>query len=64
MKKINIKTVDGSRFEFYDTEVVVDSIENLINDHYSQNTFIGFPVERGTKYFNQRNIVSITETDE
>ena len=63
MKKINIKTVDGSRFEYYDKNSVIDSVEDYIGGDYAANTFVGFPVDRGTKYFNMRNVVSITEID-
>lgn len=57
MTKINIKTVDGGRFE-YET-----SAENANKDMLDY-PFISFPIDDcTTKYFNRENIVSITFTE-
>lgn len=62
MKTYSIKTVDGSRFDYVDVDNLIISVENLVA-HLAENCFMGFPVENGNKYFNLRNIVSITERE-
>ena len=62
MKKISIKTVDGSRFDYIDKDNLMPSAMTLLNGS-PVNAFYGFPVDGGYKFFNQRNIVSVTETE-
>lgn len=62
MKKISIKTVDGSRFDYIDKDNLIQDAMTLLNK-WPVNAFYGFPVEGGYKFFNQRNIVSVTETE-
>lgn len=52
-KKYNIKTVDGSRFEF----VTNTDISNRLGG------FLAIELERETKYFNLSNIVIVTERE-
>ena len=54
--KYSIKTVDGSRFDF-----VPEDNREIDLDEMMKHSFIGFPIDGGTKYFNVLNIVSITE---
>ena len=55
-RKISIKCLDGSRFDYdatgYDTD-----IEYVIGAH-----FASFDIDGGKKYINVDNIVSITDT--
>lgn len=60
MKQYSIKTVDGSRFDFEEDQPPERTLVDYINNGA---TFIGFPIDGGTKYFNVRNIVSITEKE-
>lgn len=63
MKKISIKTVDGSRFDYVDKDNKIPNLYNLLNSGISGNFFYGFLVENGIKFFNTANIVSITEKE-
>ena len=55
-RKISIKCVDGSRFDFDATRYEFD-IEKAFEAHY-----VTFDIEGGTKSINVDNIVSITDT--
>lgn len=57
-KQISIKTVDGSRNNF-----IVDDFDIQEFSSLDGNLYNGIPIEDGTKWFNLRNIVSITETE-
>ena len=59
--KYSIKTVDGSRFDYETKPGEEDSLMNFIKP---ETVFLGMPIDGGTKYFNLRNIVSITERQE
>ena len=52
-RKISVKCVDGSRFDYDATGYV----EKAFGAH-----FITFDIEGGTKHINVDNIVSITDT--
>ena len=54
-RKISIKCVDGSRFD-YDATGYESDIENAFGAH-----FISFNIDGGKKYINVDNIVSITD---
>jgi len=55
-RKISIKCVDGSRFDYDATGYKFD-VEKAFGAH-----FITFDIEGGTKHINVDNIVSITDT--
>lgn len=59
--KYSIKTVDGSRFDFETEPGTGDSLMDSIDPGAM---FLGLPIDGGIKYFNLRNIVSITERQE
>ena len=63
MKKISVKCVDGSRFDYLDKDDKIPSLYNLLNSGLQENFFYGFPVDNGIKFFNTSNIVSITEKE-
>ncbi len=56
--KYSIKMVDRSRFDY-----VTKGNEQIDLKEMIRFGFIGFPIDGGAKYFNSRNIVSITETE-
>ena len=58
MKKISIKTVDGSRFDLPNTENREIDFEGIC-----EGRLLRVPVEGGCKYFVIDNIVSITEKE-
>ena len=58
-KKISIKCVDGSRFDYTDKCGMIEDDLDFMDD-CAKLLFIGFPVEGGFKYFNRDNVVSIT----
>ena len=58
-KKISVKCVDGSRFDYVDETNLISDENNFLNECVLLQ-FIGFPVEGGFKYFNRDNVVSIT----
>ena len=62
MRKISIKTVDGSRFDYEDKDELIPDVKALLNS-WPIGAFYGFPIEGGYKYFNKDNIVSITEKE-
>ena len=55
-RKISIKCLDGSRFD-YDATGYESDIENAFGAH-----FVTFDIENGKKHINVANIVSITDT--
>ena len=59
MKKVSIKTVDGSRFDYEDRDGRFDNLE----EELECNSFLIFPVEGGRKFFNIYQIVSISEKE-
>ena len=56
LRKISVKCVDGSRFDYDATGYKFD-----LNDAVASH-FIIFDIEGGTKSINVDNIVSITDT--
>ncbi len=60
-KTISIKTVDGNRNNFTADDFDIESMMERIG---SPVMMLGFPITSGTKYFNIRNIVSVTIKDE
>ena len=62
MKKVSIKTVDGSRNEY-----TVKDGDKFDNDKFAyifENAeYISFPIQDGVKFINKENIVSITVTE-
>ena len=58
-KKISVKCVDGSRFDFVDKDGKVKDPDEFIFA-CAKSQFSVFPVEGGFKYFNRDNVVSIT----
>ena len=57
-KKVSIKTVDGSRNDF-----IMDDFDIQEYSSLDGNLYKGVPIDCGTKWFNLRNIVSITERE-
>ena len=62
MKKISIKTVDGSRNEYVVEDGDVFDIDKFAS-YYGSTEYFGIPIKDGIKYFNKMNIVSITVTE-
>lgn len=62
MKKISIKTVDGSRFDYIDKDNLIKDVRTVLKG-WPVNSFLGFPIDGGLKYFNKDNVVTITETE-
>jgi hypothetical protein len=63
MKKVSIKTVDGSRNE-YTIEDGDDFDIDRFAYYYGNAEYIGIPINNnGIKYFNKAAIVSITVTE-
>lgn len=61
-KTVSIKTVDGNRNNFtVDDDFDLESMMGKINAH---DVMFRFHITNGTKYFNVRNIVSVTIKDE
>ena len=58
-KKISVKCVDGSRFDYVDNECLIKEANEFVGS-WREGCFFGFPVEGGFKYFNRDNVVSIT----
>lgn len=71
MKKISIKTIDGSRYDFswdpYNIAnlMMPDLTESIVAHLVDRRKFLDLPVDDKTmKWFNVQNIVSITETEQ
>ena len=62
MKKVSIKTVDGSRNEFY-VEYGDDFNLAKFDCCRGGSDFVGVPIKDGVKFFNKSHIVSITVTE-
>ena len=62
MKKISIKTVDGSRNEYVVEDGDVFDMDKF-SSYYGSAEYVGIPIKDGIKYFNKMNIVSITVTE-
>jgi len=54
--------VDGGRFDYVDKGNHIPDLAEAINN-MPKDCFYGFPVDGGAKYFNMRNVVSITEKE-
>lgn len=63
MKKISIKTIDGGRFDFMDSDLQ-DPIHELRAKPYGDVCWVVVPLKDCTRRFNIQNIVSITETEQ
>ena len=62
MKKVSVKTIDGSRNEFIVEDGDVFDIDKFACYRWDAE-YVGVPIKDGIKYFNKMHIVSITVTE-
>ena len=61
MRKVSIKTIDGSRNEFIVEDGDIFDIDQFY--YHGNAEYVGIPIKDGIKYFNKMHIVSITVTE-
>ena len=59
MKRVTIRTIDGNRYEFDLAEFDINEFSS-----FDGNLYRGIPIAGSYKWFNLRNVVSITEREE